>query len=222
MGGSVMFYTYAHYKPNGEIFYIGKGQGNRAKEMRRKNLLWKKVVEEFGKPVVKIIAYWDTEKEAYDHEILLISCFRGMGYNLTNITEGGGCASGYKRVSPVWNKGKPVSEETRKKISLSLKGNISWNKGKKQIYSEESLEKMKLAKLGKPSPRKGQNHSEETKRKMSESHIKSMTDEVKQKISASKKGIVIDEAWRKKLSEATKKYWKRKKMAQNISLIKVN
>ena len=42
-----MFYTYAHYKPNGEIFYIGKGQGNRAKEMRRKNPLWKKVVEEF-------------------------------------------------------------------------------------------------------------------------------------------------------------------------------
>ena len=25
-----MFYTYAHYKPDNSVFYIGKGQGRRA------------------------------------------------------------------------------------------------------------------------------------------------------------------------------------------------
>lgn len=50
-----------------------------------------------------------------------------------------------------WNKGKagtytlgPHSEERKRKISMTLKGNIPWNKGKKgaQIPSEESKKKM--------------------------------------------------------------------------------
>jgi len=50
-----------------------------------------------------------------------------------------------------WNKGRagtytlgPHSEERKRKISMALKGNIPWNKGKKgvQIPSEESKKKM--------------------------------------------------------------------------------
>ena len=33
---------------------------------------------------------------------------------------------------PAWNKGKPRSEETRAKISASMKGKPAWNKGKKK------------------------------------------------------------------------------------------
>lgn len=47
---------------------------------------------------------------------------------------------------------------------------IPWNKGKTNIYSEETLKKMSLAKIGKPSPRKGVYVSEETRRKISESN----------------------------------------------------
>ena len=51
-----------------------------------------------------------------------------------------------------------ISEETRKKMSAAKKGKPSWNKGRK--HSPESIEKMRLAKLGKK-------HSEATKKKMS-------------------------------------------------------
>ena len=42
-----------------------------------------------------------------------------------------------------WNKGKPLSEETKAKLSESLKGRPSWNKGKSM--SEETRAKVKAA-----------------------------------------------------------------------------
>ena len=53
-----------------------------------------------------------------------------------------------------WNKGKKITEETRKKSKESHKGQIPWNKGNQGI-SLETKEKMRLSKLGKPSPNKG-------------------------------------------------------------------
>ena len=74
-----------------------------------------------------------------------------------------------------WNKGKklkPLSEEHRKKISKTLKGNIPWNKDKKGVYSIKTLEKMSKAHRGmkKPWAREYMLHrkvSEKTKKKMS-------------------------------------------------------
>ena len=42
--------------------------------------------------------------------------------------------------------GKPCSEERKKNISNALLGNIPWNKGKKNIYSESTLQKMRKSK----------------------------------------------------------------------------
>lgn len=47
-----------------------------------------------------------------------------------------------------WNKGIPMSDEAKKKLSASSKGRKSWNKGKKGIYSEESRRKMSEAHKG--------------------------------------------------------------------------
>jgi hypothetical protein len=47
------------------------------------------------------------------------------------------------------------------------KGSIPWNKGKKDIFSKETKEKMKLAKLGKSSNAKGSLRSIESRKKMS-------------------------------------------------------
>ena len=52
-----------------------------------------------------------------------------------------------KKGSIPWNKGKPMSEETKKKVSEARKGSISWNKGKP--ISEETREKCRLGNLGK-------------------------------------------------------------------------
>lgn len=39
-------------------------------------------------------------------------------------------------------KGKHPSEETRRKLSEAHKGHLAWNKGKTEVYSEETLRKM--------------------------------------------------------------------------------
>ena len=46
-------------------------------------------------------------------------------------------------------KNKTHSEESRKKMSQSLKGRKVWNKGKTNIYSQETKRKMNLNKIGK-------------------------------------------------------------------------
>jgi hypothetical protein len=133
-----MFYTYAHYTPQGRLFYIGKGTGRRATAEVSRNQHWRNVVQKHGKPDVQILAYWDTSEEACDHEILLISCFRDMGHRLCNLADGGNSNSGWK-----------MSEEQKKKISDKFKG----RPGKKP--SLETLIKLRESHLGQVSWCKG-------------------------------------------------------------------
>jgi hypothetical protein len=90
-----MFYTYAHYKPNNSVFYIGKGRGRRAWSIKDRNPHWQNVVAKHGGHKVEVLAKWSTEQEAFDHEKFLIWCFRDMGYSMANITDGGDGVSGY-------------------------------------------------------------------------------------------------------------------------------
>jgi hypothetical protein len=60
----------------------------------------------------------------------------------------------------------PVSDATRKKISIALSGENHPNYGKR--CSEETKEKMSNSLKGKPSPFKGKKHSEETRKLISE------------------------------------------------------
>lgn len=112
-----MFYTYAHYTPEGRLFYIGKGHGRRAYTFYKRNNYWNHVVEKYGKPEVQILATWDAEEEAFDHEVLLIDCFKELGHKLANLSSGGEGSSGLQH-----------SEEFKQKISNLHKGN-KWRLG---------------------------------------------------------------------------------------------
>ena len=125
-----MFFTYAHYTPEGRLFYIGKGSSvRRAHQMLGRNNYWCKVVAKYGKPEVKILAEWDTEQEAFEHEIALIKEYREQGLELCNLTDGGEGTSGYKH-----------SAEHIQKNSLARLG--------KPIHSDEFKEKMRVFHLG--------------------------------------------------------------------------
>jgi hypothetical protein len=181
-----VFYTYAHYKPEGGLFYIGKGKRRRAYQMDGRNSHWQNIVHKYGKPHVELLASWKTEEEAFSHEKLLIASFRDMGFVLANKSDGGEGSSGYKH-----------TEESKRKNSLAKMGHTPWNKGKIGIMPEpwnkglttplEVRQKQSIAKQGKPSPRKGV----------------VLSDEIKANMSASKIGkVTITEAGRKALSLA--------------------
>lgn len=59
--------------------------------------------------------------------------------------------------------GRKHTEESKKKISATSKKRIPWNKGKKNIYSPETIEKLAASKRGNKF-RVGKKHTDETKR----------------------------------------------------------
>ena len=90
------YVTYAHYKPDGSIFYIGKGSVKRAHSAVGRNIVWKRTVEKHGNFRVEILGKWAVEQDAFDHEIALIDEFRKNGCRLSNIASGGMGSTGFR------------------------------------------------------------------------------------------------------------------------------
>jgi len=146
-----MFYTYAHTKPDGTIFYIGKGVKRRAWKTHNRNSHWKSIVKKYETFNVEILANWKTEEEAFSHEMLLIDCFKDLGHLLANKTNGGEGASGYKHSEETKLKMKhTISEATKEKISTARKGKYSGKNHPKfgKVVSEKTREKMRIANTG--------------------------------------------------------------------------
>lgn len=155
------FYTYMHVrKDTSQPFYVGKGHGKRAFWRHGRNKHWTNIANKCGFDVV-ILSDWEKEKDAFDHEKLLISCFRDMGVNLVNLTDGGDGPTGQK-----------FTEEAKQKMS----------EGWKEKYNSGYQN---------PKGMMGKRHSAETIQKMKDSHAQrdcTMPDEIKIKISESSMG----------------------------------
>ena len=199
-----MAYVYRHIRlDKNEPFYIGIGSDKdyrRANVNTRRNKHWLNI-SKFGYEVE--IIYDDlTWDEACLKEKEFISLYgrsdKGMG-SLCNLTDGGdGCygriiivSDDTKRKMSENRKGKKtyiVTDEIRKNMSLAAK---------KRGISKEHLVKMIAGRSKiKSSHRKGIPHTEETRKKISESQT----------------GVKKSEEWCKKHSETIKQYWKNKKI----------
>lgn len=188
------YYVYAYLRNDGTPYYIGKGVGKRA---------WSKGKGEIGKPTdsnrILIVEKNLTLTGSLAIERRLICWYGrkdiGTGI-LRNKTDGGDGGTG----ATVGNK---LSDETKRKISQSLKGK------KQGPMSEESKSRLSASLKGKnlgkvrtdeqrkamsdqQKGRKGHKHSEETKQKLREAnlgkHVNAFTEEHKQKISTALKG----------------------------------
>lgn len=106
------FYVYAWYIVDTfEIFYIGKGTGNRYKTKKRENSYFSKMVQTHNCDSV-ILMNGLTEKEAFEYEKILISYCRGKFNRLTNVLDGG--------EQPPSTAGTKRTKETKDKMRKSM------------------------------------------------------------------------------------------------------
>lgn len=171
------YYTYFHTRNDtGAVFYVGKGKGKRAWVMQR-GVHWMRVVAKAGH-TVHIAARWPTESEAYEHEKLLIACFKDMKLALCNRTEGGPGVCGAE-VSPAHRAAVSAAAKRQMKDPKFKARMIAVHKGRKA--SEETKAKISAA-------TKGRKKSEETKAKISDAMRRRATDPgFKTKLSAATK-----------------------------------
>jgi NUMOD3 motif len=199
------FYVYEHWRTDrGECFYVGKGHGCRAYDMRRGRNRWHKFLQaklsHLGTAIeIKIVADGLTEREAFDMEIERIAFWRNDGADLCNLTLGGDGPSGrkhseeWKRANSERMKGRRPSAETRAKMSAAAMGN---KKGLGKKKTTEAIEKTASYWRGRPK-------SDAMCQKISISkrgQVRMHTAEEDAKASARQKGIPKSEETRRRMS----------------------
>jgi hypothetical protein len=166
----VQYYTYLHLRGDSRIpFYVGKGRHKRAWDKRHRNPHWHGVVNKVGYEV-QVVKRFADEAMAFECERLLIRCYREVGIELANYTDGGDGPSGLKhseetrrRLSQIARdraRNHPNRDEWIAKISASRKGSNNRPKGYRQ--KPETIEKISAA-------MKGRVFSDEHRRNLSES-----------------------------------------------------
>ena len=100
MDNKKTFYVYMHIRlDNGNVFYVGKGRGNRAYSKNRSDY-WKSIVDKHDYKVV-IVQDNMSEKDAFAKEILMIKWYSARNQCEANFTLGGEGLSGYKFQSAI-------------------------------------------------------------------------------------------------------------------------
>ena len=83
-----MYTTYIHRQATtGKVFYVGMGSYHRMTNKSMRSQEWHELAKD-GR-TFEVVASWDTRQEAYEHEKLLIACFKDMGHPIINKTSGG-------------------------------------------------------------------------------------------------------------------------------------
>jgi hypothetical protein len=161
--GSARFYVYVYWNPLKDgtpPFYVGKGQGFRARshlcpsggdgKNKYKEALVKEIRRAGMEPLITYEWCGNDEQEALLWERFLIELFgkRRNGGLLANLTDGGEGTSGFKLAPELVKRladarrGKPkrfpVSEETCRRLSASLKGHAVSSDTRKKISERQT------------------------------------------------------------------------------------
>lgn len=153
------YYVYAHIRlDNNEIFYVGKGCGNRKNWKWGRNKHWNNVVQKYGYRVEVLFDNLN-EAEAFEKEKEVIKTLKDQQKEIVNYTNGGDGVSGYTHSQKTRQKirekaiGRKYGTETREKRRQSMLGK---NKGDKNcMKNPETVEKMRKSKMGKSPWNKG-------------------------------------------------------------------
>lgn len=132
------FYIYTYTDPRNYIIrYVGKGTKGRAWYLSNHHShchAWIMQLKSLGlEPIIEILECFSDNNIALDREIELIALYRYYGFDLTNLTDGGGGAVGcvvsqetrdkQSKVRKGRKRG-PLTEEHKRNIGKANKGNI--------------------------------------------------------------------------------------------------
>jgi hypothetical protein len=123
--------VYLHRRTDtGEIYYVGRGRGNRPRQFTRgRNLAWHKIYSRVGCEV-EVIAEYEDEGMAAAHEQICIAMCRELHISIVNRKSGGFDKSESlshthetrKKQSVAALHRPPVSDATRMKMSAQRRG----------------------------------------------------------------------------------------------------
>lgn len=177
-------YVYLLIDPRNNLpFYVGKGQGNRCNfhvseakyYTKRKSLKLNKIRKLLSlglSPIVRKVEENVSDEQAIDFECLLIAEIRDLGIALTNMTDGGDGAQGYKH-----------TEEHKQRMREKFKGRVITEEHRQKMCKPKSAQGRKN--IAEARLTTGYRPSEETKRKTSKAlKGRSFTDEHRAKIKA--------------------------------------
>lgn len=222
----LIHYVYEHWRPDKDVcFYVGKGKGGRANDMRNgRNSHHKEIQEELGRlgmcVEVRLVKDGMTNKDSLSFEVERISFWKSLGVILANKSRGGEGCSGYKHTPEAiakcvnFHTGRKRSAETCRKISKKLKGRkvdpahiekmAQANRGKKRPpFSAEHRAKIGAINKGRKMP----SHVRDALIRANTGRSFKHTEEARAKMSASstgKKRGPISDAHKKAISLANK------------------
>lgn len=162
---------------------------------------WKRRSQDFKRRILSRI--YTSRKETFIKEFEWLRLIKGeeLGRRYYNFC-----------INPPLRRGSKLSKISCERMSASRKGVPAWNKGKKNVYSEETKQKMSESHKGKMT---GFKHSEASKAKIKEKRkMQVISDEHKMKIS--KKMINI------KKSDEHRENIRKSKMGENNPMSKKN
>ena len=210
------FYTYFHTRNDtGAVFYVGKGKGRRAHDTTR-NKYWRSIYEKCGR-TVHFAMTGLSEAEAFEHEKFLIACFKDMGINLANFTNGGEGVSGFvfsnahRAAISLRNTGRKHSEEHKQLMRQKMIGRVMSEDTKRKMSASAKARKEREGNTF-FTPSATPDQLAAWHKKSAETQIgKQFSEEHKAKISAAgigrvsaNKGKILPKEWRAKMSAASK------------------
>jgi len=209
------FNAYVHARPDGRVFYVGKGTIKRANNVRRgQNLHHSNIVEKYGRENILVGRIpCSSEEIAFELEKGLVKCFRRMGIALANATDGGEGASGAK-----WSAAQRLAKSEQAKSIIQQKklaGTYSHNRPGGWVTSDETKKKISAALKGHPGSlgRLGAKNSPEHNAALRKANLgRKMSDEARANMSAGALGRKASEETKQKMSEAHRRIWAQRKL----------